>query len=224
MRALSLLLLTLSSLFLASCQTTPDGATGPGRTLGVAYSHNGFNGTQALRFGPYRVEMTFDAGALAKRNLTRGLLSSVVGCREPGCGLPRSPRDMPLAFVFNGPAGANDGRCMPDGDGMQCALGETKARFDPRALGLGAWRADSPFGPLRIEWRDIDNDQGRHIEWRIIDRSEQVLAVVSDNIAPDDAREPSFGVWLADGHPDDHQALAEVVAIVLAYAWHSTSS
>lgn len=222
MRTAAMALMTGLVMALAGCSTTPAGVDGPGRSYNVARSHNGFTGTQALRFGPYRVDMRFDAGALAKGNLKRGLVGALLGCDAPGCGAPRSPQAMALDFVFTGPAGVDDGQCRTTSDGMQCDLGGVRMRFDQLASGFGAWSAETAFGRLRIESRDIEDGGRRVIQWRVFDRNESVLALVSDEMRPGD--EPAFQVWIADGHPDDHQALAEVVATLLAHAWHATGA
>ena len=59
-RTPELALWTRLDLSLAGCSTTPIGVDGPGSTYSVSRSHYGFTGTQALRFGAYRVEMRFD--------------------------------------------------------------------------------------------------------------------------------------------------------------------
>lgn len=222
MRTLAMALWVGLVLALAGCSTTPAGVDGPGRTYSVSRSHNGFSGTQALRFGAYRVDMRFDAGNLAKRNIKRGLLGAVLVCDAPGCGTPRSPQAMPLDFVFTGPAGTNNGQCRATADGMQCTLGDVRMRFEQVALGFGAWSAETAFGPLRIESRDVEEGGRRVIEWRVFDRNDSVLALVTDVLPA--GGEPDFRAWIADGHPDDQQALAEVVGTLLAYAWHTSAS
>ncbi len=209
-------------LALSACQSVPAGAEGPGAHYRVARSHDGFNGTQSLRFGPYRVDMRFDASSLAKDNLKRGLIGGLLGCDTSGCGLPRGPQSMPLDFRFAGPVGEADGRCRAAAPGMRCALGETRMQFEDAGFGLGHWRAQTAFGELRVVAQDVEAHGQRRIEWRVLDRNDQALAVVSDTIGSNEERSPSFSVWLADGHPDDHQPLAQVVATVLAYAWHAS--
>lgn len=222
MRTAAMAVLTGLAMVLAGCSTSPAGVDGPGRTYSVSRSHNGFTGTQALRFGAYRVDMRFDAGDLAKNNLKRGLLSALLGCNTSGCGTPRSPQAMPLDFTFSGPAGAANGNCRAVADGMQCELGEVRMHFEHVAFGMGAWSAQTAFGPLRIESRDVAEGDRREIEWRVFDRHDSVLALVSD-VLPADG-EPAFRVWIADGHPEDHQMLAQVVSTLLAYAWHASAS
>ena len=209
-------------LALSACQSVPAGAEGPGTHYRVARSHDGFNGTQSLRFGRYRVDMRFDASSLAKDNLKRGLIGGLLGCDTSGCGLPRGPQSMPLDFRFAGPVGEADGLCRAEAPGMRCALGETRMQFEDAGFGLGHWRAQTAFGELRVVAQDVEAHGQRRIEWRVLDRNDQALAVVSDTIGSNEERSPSFSVWLADGHPDDHQPLAQVVATVLAYAWHAS--
>ncbi len=224
MRAIAMGVATAVAMMLAGCQSTPEGARGPGEYYAVARSYNGFAGTQQLRFGAYRIAMRFDARAQAKSEFKRGLLGDVLGCSNSGCGLPRSPASMPLEFGFTGPAGTQEGRCAQDGHAFRCTLGDVRMQLSAIAGGFGAWDAATPFGPLRVESRDIDNELGRRIEWRVIDRNAQALAVVADSIDENSHREPSFSVWLADGHPEDQQALAMVAGTLLAYAWHSSGS
>lgn len=217
----------LFAAMLTGCMSTPAGTSGPGQHYTVRSSHNGFNGTQTMRFGPYRVGMRFDASELAQRNTLRGVLGALLGCSRPGCGLPRSPQAMPLSFSFAGPAGSADGECLPDAQGMQCDIGGLRMRFDQVAMGFGLWSAQTPFGPLQVESKDLHEFGERRIEWRVVDQKGVTLAVIGDVLQTDGTsgdREPSFSVWMADGHPSDHQALAKIVGTLLAYAWHATST
>lgn len=219
-----LIFLTAGLIALTGCQTTPSGATGPGKFYAVQSSHNGFAGTQQLRFGPYRVDTRFEAGPLASSNVKRGLLGALLGCKNDGCGMPRSPVEMPLDFTFSGPEGVSKGHCAPRGDTFQCDLDEVRMQFESVIGALGYWTAQTPFGPLRIESRDIADQAERRIEWRVIDGNQQTLSMISDTLQKGDSPRPSFSIWIAEGHPDDHQALAKVTATLLAYAWHASGT